>query len=69
MLIDRGGQLPVALGGLRSGHRDLDPDSGKTRPHAVVEAEEPTDVEVAFHPHRKRVELDAELLSPEPVGR
>ena len=51
MLIHGRGKLLVALGRLRPGDADLDPDSGKTGPHAVVEPEKPADVEVSLDPH------------------
>ena len=59
VLIDRGGQLLVALRAFRPGHSDLEPDGGKSGPHAVIEAEEPADIEVALYPHAERVEADA----------
>jgi hypothetical protein len=68
MLIHRRGELLVALGGLRPGDADLDPDSREPGPDAVVEAEESADVEITVNGDNERVERDAQVLGPEAVG-
>ena len=65
--VDGVGQLAVARGRLRPERRDVEPDAGEARSHAVVEPEEAVQVEVALGGDLEPVELDAELGRPEAV--
>src|SRR5262249_6736853 len=65
VLVDRVGQLAVALGRFGAGRDDLDADRGEAGADGGIQPEEALEIEIALGADLEAIERDPELLGPE----
>jgi hypothetical protein len=66
--VDRLGKFLVPSGGVRSCQADPDSHCVEPRADLIIDAKEPTKVDIAFDFHIDFVELHSELSRPNPIA-